>query len=202
MYHNAVIRFQARGLINRRQLCYVRTKCLSCDHSTDLFAGFSIYNFHDRKKLHCYAILHFVNSRGLNHFFLPCRGNRSCWHLGNTFPWPLCLLCTWLSRDNHFALISSPSPLGVDTALQYRWLITLFIHSPISSHSFSLATFSSFFLRPIKNPDVQGNNNIHVQQHGHTIIISLAFCEMPSIIAMIRRWKVLSYPLRYVYACQ
>ena len=51
--------------------------------------------------------------------------------------------------DNHFTIIVSASPLGVEATDQYMWLIILRNHFPTRSQSFCFAKASNFLWKPI-----------------------------------------------------
>ena len=99
---------------------------------------------------------HFKNSlRLLNHFFLVFWSERSsCRQEGKISLWPLWTLWMWFSSDSHFAQTMSVSPGLVETMHQYKWLIMLRSHSPISWQSFCFAAASSFFRNPIHKKTV------------------------------------------------
>ena len=73
--------------------------------------------------------------------------------LGSMFPWAQllnkgsskleCLLTTWFINALNFAQITLPLPLKVEVALQWRCLSQGFIHSDITSQSFSFEILDS-----------------------------------------------------------
>lgn len=147
--HNTMESFTSWSLIYRWHFLDVSTKCLLLNESTNFFTGFGVW-----VKRICEWPENTIGNnglRGLNHFFfLPFFLMILCLHDGKSFPCFLCLLWMWLSTESHLAWIISPSPSGVDTADQYRWLTRLFFHSPTNSQSFSLASASIFFPKAVK----------------------------------------------------
>ena len=66
----------------------------------------------------------------------------ACAHLLNTgLAKFLCLFITWLKNDENLAQITSPLPVCVVLALQYKWFVHGLIHSAMISLPLTFASF-------------------------------------------------------------
>ena len=100
---------------------------------------------------------------------------------------PECMLCKWLSNDNHLAFIISPSLFGVEATHQYMWFMMLFSHSPIMLQSFCFAKSFTFFLKPDKIKHMMFNRGLQKLTHN--------LRNMPHIKIVFYLWMTFSKPL-------
>ena len=79
----------------------------------------------------------------------PALSSRRGWvQLGKTSLWWWWMLCKLLVMEFHLATASSP--LFDEDALQYRWLMALFLHFFVSSQPCSFSSALNFLDRPLK----------------------------------------------------
>ena len=121
-------------------------------------------------------------------FFRPSWFWGPCAYSGKSWLCPGCTLWTWLSNDNYFIFLDSPSPLGVNATHQYKWFMILCSHFPMSSQSFCFAAASNFLWKP--ESGINSSWEYYLSAYWYQ-----AFSNMPDIVVMFYFWMCLSDPL-------